>query len=110
MTGPSSLVVGFAQIAPVWFNRKATIDKVVAAIHEAADQGAQVLRVGLLGLGGGGFQGQPLGQGPVLGHQAVAPLVCSIPQQPDDRRCYFTISSHSSIAFSLFTLIRGISL
>lgn len=46
MTASSSLVVGFAQIAPVWFNRKATIDKVVSAIHDAADQGAQVVAFG----------------------------------------------------------------
>jgi len=42
----SSLVVGFAQVAPVWLNRKATIDKVVTAIHTAADQGGQVVGFG----------------------------------------------------------------
>ena len=42
----SPLVVGFAQMAPVWLNRKATLEKVVAAIHAAADQGGQVLGFG----------------------------------------------------------------
>lgn len=42
----SPLVVGFAQMAPVWLDRKATLGKVVAAVHEAADQGAQVLGFG----------------------------------------------------------------
>jgi nitrilase len=40
------LVVGFAQIAPVWLNRKATLEKVVAAVHSAADQGGQVVGFG----------------------------------------------------------------
>jgi nitrilase len=33
-------------MAPVWLDREATIAKVVAAIHQAADQGAQVLGFG----------------------------------------------------------------
>ncbi|MEO5761333.1 MAG: nitrilase-related carbon-nitrogen hydrolase, partial [Vicinamibacteria bacterium] len=42
----SPLVVGFAQIAPVWLDREATLKKVVACIHNAADQGAQVVGFG----------------------------------------------------------------
>ena len=43
---PSSLVVGFAQIAPVWLDREATLKKAVASIHSAADQGANVVAFG----------------------------------------------------------------
>ena len=47
MPQPSSpLVIGFAQVAPVWLNRGATLGKVVAAIHRAADQGASVVGFG----------------------------------------------------------------
>ena len=47
MPSPSpSLVVGFAQIAPVALNREATLKKVVSSIHTAADQGAQVVAFG----------------------------------------------------------------
>ena len=42
----SSLVVGLAQMAPVWLDREATLAKVVAAIHQAADQGASVVGFG----------------------------------------------------------------
>ncbi len=38
--------IGFAQLAPVWFDREATLVRVVAALHEAADQGAEVLAFG----------------------------------------------------------------
>jgi nitrilase len=41
-----TLKIGFAQIAPVWLDRKATLAKVVRAIHEAADQGAGVVGFG----------------------------------------------------------------
>ena len=47
MPQPSSpLVIGFAQAAPVWLNRSATLAKVTAAIHQAADQGASVVGFG----------------------------------------------------------------
>ena len=42
----SLMVVGFGQVAPVWLNREATLARVVAAIHEAADQGASVVGFG----------------------------------------------------------------
>ena len=42
----SPLVVGFAQLAPVWLDREATLAKVVSAIHQAADQGASVVAFG----------------------------------------------------------------
>ncbi|MEO8361709.1 MAG: nitrilase-related carbon-nitrogen hydrolase, partial [Vicinamibacteria bacterium] len=42
----SPLVVGFAQISPVWLDREATLKKVVACIHNAADQGAHVVGFG----------------------------------------------------------------
>ena len=45
-TSAEELKVGFAQIAPVWLDRQATLFKVVAAIHEAADEGAQHLGEG----------------------------------------------------------------
>ena len=42
----SELNIAFAQIAPVWLNRQATTDKVVAAIKSAADQNAQLVAFG----------------------------------------------------------------
>jgi nitrilase len=42
----SPFSVGFAQLAPVWLDREATLAKVVKAIHEAADQRAQVVGFG----------------------------------------------------------------
>ena len=41
-----SLIVGFAQIAPAPLDREATLRKVVASIHTAADQGAQAVGFG----------------------------------------------------------------
>ena len=47
MTKASSpLAVAFAQLAPVWLDRDATLGKVVAAIGQAADQGASVIGFG----------------------------------------------------------------
>ena len=43
---PAPLAVGFGQVAPVWLDREATLVKVVAAIHEAANQGASVIGFG----------------------------------------------------------------
>ncbi|MES2523849.1 MAG: carbon-nitrogen hydrolase family protein [Gemmatimonadota bacterium] len=40
------LIIAGAQIAPVWLSRDATIDKVVARIHEAADAGAGLVAFG----------------------------------------------------------------
>lgn len=40
------LKVGFAQMTPVWLNREATLAKVVAAAHQAADQGASMVAFG----------------------------------------------------------------
>ena len=42
----SPLLIGFAQVAPSWLNRAATLARVVAAIHQAADQGASVVAFG----------------------------------------------------------------
>jgi len=47
MTGsPSILRVAAAQLAPVWLDRAATVEKVLAAIAEAADHGAQLVTFG----------------------------------------------------------------
>ena len=40
------LVVGLAQIAPVWFDRAATLDKVAGVIETAASQGCQLVAFG----------------------------------------------------------------
>lgn len=40
------LTVALAQIAPVWLNREATLDKVAAAIREAATAGSQLVAFG----------------------------------------------------------------
>lgn len=40
------LRLGFAQLAPVWLNRRATTDKLLAAIAEAARQDCQLLAFG----------------------------------------------------------------
>ncbi len=42
----SKLTVAIAQIAPVWLNRDATIDKVVRAIEEASEKGASLVTFG----------------------------------------------------------------
>jgi nitrilase len=41
-----AFIVGFGQVAPVWLDREATLAKVVAAIHQAADQGASLVGFG----------------------------------------------------------------
>lgn len=38
--------IALAQIEPVWLDRAGTLDKVVAAIHEAADKGARLVAFG----------------------------------------------------------------
>ena len=43
---PDTLVVGLAQIAPVWLDREKTIAKVVAWIEEAAVEGCQLVAFG----------------------------------------------------------------
>ncbi|WP_367388348.1 carbon-nitrogen hydrolase family protein [Lewinella sp. LCG006] len=40
------LKVGFAQIAPVWLQRQATIDKMLSYIQQAGEQGCQLLTFG----------------------------------------------------------------
>ena len=46
MSDDRYLNVALAQIAPVWLNRAKTIDKILAAISEAADQGSQLVTFG----------------------------------------------------------------
>jgi len=43
---PEQLNISFAQIAPVWLNKKQTIDKILAAISQAADQSSQLVAFG----------------------------------------------------------------
>jgi len=43
---PDSIRIAGAQIAPVWLDRTATLAKVVAAVHRAADGGAQLVAFG----------------------------------------------------------------
>ncbi len=43
---PEPLLIAGAQIAPVWLDREATIDKVVAYVHKAADGGAGLVAFG----------------------------------------------------------------
>ncbi len=43
---PDSVRIAGAQIAPVWLDRTATLAKVVAAVHRAADGGAQLVAFG----------------------------------------------------------------
>jgi len=43
---PDSIRIAGAQIAPVWLDRTATLAKVVAAVHRAADDGAQLVAFG----------------------------------------------------------------
>ena len=40
------LVVGAAQIAPIWLKRQATIDKVASCVELAAKQGCQLVTFG----------------------------------------------------------------
>lgn len=46
LPAPDRLVVAAAQIAPVWLDRARTTDKVVAAMHDAAHAGAQLVTFG----------------------------------------------------------------
>jgi nitrilase len=46
MTKTQQLTVALAQIAPVWLNRDLTINKILAAISEAADKGAELVTFG----------------------------------------------------------------
>ena len=46
MTAADTLVVAAAQIAPVWLDRTRTTDRIVAAMHEAARAGAQLVTFG----------------------------------------------------------------
>ena len=46
MAGPGKLIVSLAQMAPVWLQRDATLEKVVANIQQAADQGSQLVAFG----------------------------------------------------------------
>lgn len=46
MTDASALTVALAQIAPVWLNKQATLEKVMAAVQEASEQGAQLVTFG----------------------------------------------------------------
>jgi nitrilase len=48
MPSPASdqLVVAAAQIAPVWLDRARTTDRIIAAMHEAAREGAQLVTFG----------------------------------------------------------------
>ena len=46
MTAADTLVVAAAQIAPVWLDRARTTDRIVAAMHEAARAGAQLVTFG----------------------------------------------------------------
>ena len=46
MTTSNQLTVALAQIAPVWLDRDKTIEKILAAITEAANQGAQLVTFG----------------------------------------------------------------
>ncbi|MBL4813691.1 MAG: carbon-nitrogen hydrolase family protein [Rhodobacteraceae bacterium] len=40
------LTVGVAQIAPVWFRRTETLNKIIAALHIAADEGCELVTFG----------------------------------------------------------------
>lgn len=54
MTSPPTLKIAAAQIAPVWGDRAATLEKILDAVSEAADQGA-----GLVAFGEGLLPGYP---------------------------------------------------
>ena len=42
----STRKVALAQLAPVWLNRTATLDKIMQAVLEAAEQGATLVAFG----------------------------------------------------------------
>ena len=46
MNNPNTLKVALAQIAPVWLNREATLDKVKSQMEEAATQGSELIVFG----------------------------------------------------------------
>ncbi|MDM3872061.1 carbon-nitrogen hydrolase family protein [Porticoccus sp. W117] len=46
MTHSSELTVALGQISPVWLDREKTVEKILAAISEAADKGAQLIAFG----------------------------------------------------------------
>ena len=46
MSDADHLTVAAAQIAPVWLDRERTVARIVAAVHEAADRGAQFVAFG----------------------------------------------------------------
>lgn len=46
ITPDSLITVALAQIAPVWLDREATTAKIIEAIHEAADEGAELVTFG----------------------------------------------------------------
>ena len=39
-------IVALAQIAPVWLNRSATLEKIMQSVSQAADQGATLVTFG----------------------------------------------------------------
>ena len=45
-TGTTTIKVGLAQIAPAWLDRRATIDKVIAWVARAADEGCTLVAFG----------------------------------------------------------------
>ncbi|MCB0635833.1 MAG: carbon-nitrogen hydrolase family protein, partial [Lewinella sp.] len=46
MTTTDQLTVGFAQIAPVWLQREATMQKMLDYVHQAGEQHCQLLAFG----------------------------------------------------------------
>lgn len=55
------LTVALGQLAPVWLNKAQTIEKILAAIHQAADQGAKLVAFGETLLPGYPFWLEPTG-------------------------------------------------
>lgn len=56
-----TLKVGLAQIAPVWLNREATLDKVISYIKDAATQGVDLIAFGEAMVPGYPFWVEPTG-------------------------------------------------
>ncbi len=46
MTHSNTLMIAAAQIAPIWGNRVATLDKILGSVREAAEQGAKLVAFG----------------------------------------------------------------
>ena len=61
MSDDRYLNVALAQIAPVWLNQAKTIDKILAAMSEAADRGSQLVTFGETLLPGYPFWLEPTG-------------------------------------------------